>query len=312
MKKFILNRIIQMIIIMLGVSFFTFALTYLLPADPVTMRYVTRGEQPDKAIVEAEKERLGLNDSFLTQYFRWLKKILKGDFGISVNYEVPVKDKLLKNIPNTLSLAFFALSISIIFMVPLGVLSAIYQNTFIDYIIRFITFIGVSMPSFWVGFLAMYYFGVVFNILPVSGMGTFKHMILPASTLAVWYISTYVRRIRVSFLEEMNKDYVVGLVAKGISNKRIIFNHVLPNSLVPIITTLGMSIGYLLGGTIIIETIFDWRGIGRLAIEAIRTRDFPMIQGYVLWMATVFVLINLLVDILYNLLNSSIKMEKQI
>ncbi len=310
MKKFIFRRLIHMIIIMIGVSFFTFALIYLLPSDPVTMKYISMGEQPDLEVIEAEKEKLGLNDPFFVQYFRWVKGVVKGNFGTSIKYNVPVKEKLFENIPNTLLLAFSALSVSIIFMIPLGLISAIYQNSFIDYIIRFFTFIGISMPSFWLGMLLMYYFAIILNILPVMGMGTINHLILPSLTLAIWYVSMYVRRIRVSFLEEMNKEYVVGLVAKGISNSRIIFYHILPNSLVPILTTLGMSIGYLLGGTMIIETIFEWKGIGRLAIEAIHSRDFPIIQGYVIWMSAIFVLINLLVDILQKILTPHIKFEE--
>ncbi len=310
MKKYILHRLMQMIIIMIGVSFLTFALIYLLPSDPVTLRYISMGEEPDRAVIEAEKEELGLNDPFFVQYFRWVKGVFKGDFGTSIKYGVPVKEKLFENIPNTLLLAASAFLISIIFMIPLGVISAVYQNTFIDYIIRFFTFIGISMPSFWLGMLLMYYFAIVLNILPVMGMGTINHLILPSLTLAVWYVSMYARRIRVSFLEEMHKEYVVGLVAKGVSNSRIIFHHILPNSLVPILTTLGMSIGYLLGGTMIIETIFEWKGIGRLAIEAIHNRDFPIIQGYVLWMSAIFVLINLLVDILQKMLDPNINVEE--
>ncbi len=310
MISYILKRILQLIIIMLGVSFLTFSLTSFLPSDPVTMQYVAMGVQVDAEIIEQKKAELGLNDSFIIQYTRWLNNVFHGDFGNSLQFNMPVKEKLLIHIPNTLKLTAFAIVITIIFALPLGILAAIYQNRFSDYFIRFLSFLGVSMPSFWLGMLLIYYFAIKLKIFPAIGTGGFKTMVLPAFTLAIWFIALYIRRIRTSIIEEMNKDYVLGLLAKGISSWQILFKHILPNSLLPIITAFGMSIGRMLGGTVIIETIFEWQGVGRIAMEAITNRDYPLIQAYVLWMAFIFVFINLIVDISYQLINPKIRLAK--
>ena len=183
------------------------------------------------------------------------------------------------------------------------------QNRFIDYLIRFISFFGVSMPSFWVGFLLMLLFGVKLKLLPVMGSGDFKHIILPSVTLAFWMISLYVRRVRGSMLEEMNKDYLNGGLARGLPKRQIIFRQILPNSLLSVITMFGMSIGGLMGGATIIETIFEWKGVGKMAVDAIAVKDFPVIQGYILWMAVIYVMINLIVDLLYRFLDPRIRLE---
>lgn len=308
MFGYILKRIAQLLIIMIGVSFLTFSLTSFLPLDPITMQYVSMGVQADQEIIEQKKEELGLNDSFFTQYFRWVKNAAKGDLGNSIHYNMPVKDKLLKHIPNTLKLTLVAVFLTIIFALPLGIFSAIYQNRFTDYLIRFVSFLGISMPAFWLGMLLIYYFSIQLNWLPATGSNTPESIILPGITLSVWFIALYARRIRTSIIEELNKDYVIGLLAKGIGHWQILLKHVLPNSLLPTITGFGMSIGQMMGGTVVIENIFEWQGVGRIAMDAITNRDYALIQGYVLWMAFIFVMINLLVDISYQLLNPKIRL----
>ncbi len=308
MTKYIARRIIYLFIIMFGISILTFSLTSLLPSDPITMQYVSMGVQVDKEIIEKKKEEMGLNDPFLTQYARWVKNICHGDFGYSIRFSMPVKDKLSIHIANTMKLTLAAVIITIVVSLPLGILSAIYQNRWVDYLIRFISFIGVSMPAFWLGMLLIYYFSIKHKILPTMGMKGMKYIILPSVTLSVWFIAIYIRRIRTSILEEMNKNYVVGLLAKGINEWQILLKHVLPNSLLPIITSFGMSVGTMMGGTIVIETIFEWQGVGRIVMEAITNRDYALVQGYVLWMAFIFVLINLLVDISYHYINPKIRL----
>ncbi len=308
MFSYIFKRIIQLLFIMLGISFLTFSLTSFLPSDPVTMQYISMGMQVDKEVVEQKKQELGLNDPFIVQYSRWLGKVMQGDFGESIHYNVSVKEKLLSHIPNTLKLTAFSILLTVIFALFWGVLAAINQNNVIDYCIRFISFIGVSMPSFWLGMLLIYYFAIKHKILPAMGSNDALNIILPGFTLAIWYISIYMRRIRTSIIEEKNKDYVIGLLAKGISSRQILFKHILPNSLLPIITAFGMSIGQMLGGTVVIENVFEWQGVGRVAMEAISNRDYALIQGYVLWMALIFVLMNLLVDISYKLLNPKLRL----
>lgn len=307
MLRFIVYRIAQLLLILLGISFLTFSLVFILPSDPVTMRYESMGQQADKEVIEKEKESLGLNKSFSQQYVTWLSGALKGDFGISFKYRQPVSEKLAQAIPNTLRLAGASLLITLVFSLLLGILSAVNHGNMLDYIIRFLSFTGVSIPSFWLGMILIYRFSVLWKVFPVSGMGSFKHIVLPSLTLATWMTSTYVRRIRTDILEELKKDYVTGLLARGVPYARIVTLHVLPNSLIGIITMLGMSIGAMLGGTVVIETIFSWQGIGKLAMEAIKNRDYPLIQGYVVWMALIFVMINLLVDISYHVIDPRIR-----
>lgn len=303
MTKYIINRFIQLIFIMLVVSFLTFFITSILPSDPVTMKYESMNQQASKEVIEKEKEALGLNKSFTERYANWLFAALKGDFGTSVKYSVPVTQKLGQAIPNTVSLVFVAIILTVIFALLLGILSAVWHNTIADNIIRFISFIGISMPSFWLGLLLIYWFSIRLKILPTSGMGEAKHMILPSVTLAVWSTSAYIRRIRAGLLEEMKKNYVTGLLSRGVSYKRIIWNHVLPNSLIGVLTMFAMTVGGMLGGTIVVENIFAWQGVGKLAMEAISNRDYPIIQAYVVWMALIYVGINFLVDILNRLID---------
>ncbi|MEE1228024.1 MAG: nickel ABC transporter permease [Lachnospiraceae bacterium] len=311
MKKYILGRILFIIPIMFVLSLFTFGLTYLSPSDPVTLYYESMGAKPDREMVERKKEAMGLNDPFIVQYGHWLNKTLHGDLGTSYKYQTGVFTELSRRLPNTMILTVATLIVTILIAVPLGMICAVYQNKWIDYLLRFISFFGVSMPSFWVGTLLMYAFGIKMNILPIMGSGDFKHLILPTVTLSFWMISLYIRRLRGSALEEMNKDYLAGGLAKGLSKRRIIWKQILPNSLLSVITMFGMSIGSLLGGATIIETIFEWQGIGKMAVDAIGVKDFPIIQGYVLWMALIYVSVNLIVDLLYQFLDPRIRLGKE-
>ena len=309
MKKYLIRRLLFLIPIMLVLSFFVFALTYLSPSDPVTLKYARMGATPDKEMVERTKEEMGLNDPFIVQYGRWLGRVLHGDLGESYKYGTSVWQALTERIPNTLMLAGATILLTVLIAVPLGILCAVYQNRFIDYLLRFISFFGVSMPSFWVGFLLMYLFGVKLKLLPVMGSGDFRSLILPSLTLAFWMVSLYVRRVRGSMLEEMNKDYLTGGLARGLPKRQIILRQILPNSLLSVITMFGMSIGNLMGGATVVETIFEWQGVGKMAIDAISVKDFPVIQGYILWMAMIYVLVNLGVDLLYRVLDPRIRLE---
>lgn len=308
MKRYIAGRILFVIPIMFVLSLFTFGLTYLSPSDPVTLYYQSMGTKPDKKMVEKKKEEMGLNDPFIVQYGRWLSRVLNGDLGESYKYRTSVLTEMGKRLPNTLILTGATVLLTILFAVPLGILCATYQNSFLDYLLRFISFLGVSMPSFWVGTLLMYTFGVRLHMLPIMGSGDLKHLILPSVTLAFWMTSLYIRRLRGSALEEMNKDYMIGGMAKGFSRSSIIMKQVLPNSLLSVITMFGMSIGSLLGGATIVETIFEWQGVGKMAVDAISLKDYPIIQGYVLWMAMIYVSVNLIVDLMYQVLDPRIRL----
>ena len=308
MKNYIIKRILFIIPIMLILSFFTFTLTYLSPSDPASLWYECRGIHPETWEIEAKREEMGLNDPLLVQYGRWLRNVLHGDFGTSYFYSTPVWNELMKRIPNTLLLAGATVLLTILLAVPLGILTAVFQNKWIDYLLRFISFLGVSMPSFWVGTLLMFLFGVKLHLLPIIGSGDLLHLILPAMTLTFWMTSIYIRRVRGSMLEEMNKDYLTGAVAKGIPKSHVILKQVLPNSLLAVVTMFGMSIGHLMGGATIVETIFEWQGVGMMAVKAISVQDYPIIQGYVLWMAFIYVFINLAVDLLYGVLDPRIRL----
>jgi peptide/nickel transport system permease protein len=308
LRKYIGQRLLFMIPTMLVLTFFTFALTYISPSDAITLKFERMGATPDKAQVEQMKEEMGLNRPLLVQYGDWLGRVLKGDLGESYYYGTRVWSELTRRLPNTLALTGATLLLTVLFATPLGILSAVNQNRLTDYLIRLVSFLGVSMPSFWVGTLLMYGFGVKLKWLPTMGDGDLRHLVLPAVTLAFWMTSLYVRRVRGSMLEEMNKDYLTGGLAQGLSRRHIIWRQILPNSLLSVITMFAMSIGSLLGGATIVETIFEWRGVGKMAVDAISVKDFPIIQGYVLWMAIIYVTVNLLVDISYHYLDPRIRL----
>lgn len=308
---YVFKRILYLIPILIGVTFFTFLMMYLAPSDPISMKYISMGTVGDKEYIEKKKQEMGYNDNFFKQYMRWSKNVIKGDFGVSTRYGVPVKDEIKKRVPKTLALTGTSVLITISVSLPFGIMSAHYKNKWIDQIVRFFSFLGISIPSFWLGLMLMYVFSVKFKLLPIIGGDGIKSLILPSMTLSAWLISVYVRRIRTCILEEINKDYVVGLKSKGISYYKIMIFHILPNSLLTIITMFGMSIGAILGGTTIIETVFEYRGLGKMAADAITNRDYFLMQGYVIWTGIIFVTINLLVDILSKFIDPRIRLEDE-
>lgn len=308
---YVFKRTLYLIPILIGVTFFTFLMMYLAPSDPISMKYISMGTIGNKEYIEKKKQEMGYNDNFFKQYMRWSKNVIKGDFGVSTRYGVPVKDEIKKRVPKTLALTGTSVLITILVSLPFGIISAHYKNRWIDQIVRFFSFLGISIPSFWLGLMLMYVFSVKFKLLPIIGGDGIKSLILPSITLSAWLISVYVRRIRTCILEEINKDYVVGLKSKGISYYKIMIFHILPNSLLTIITMFGMSIGAILGGTTIIETVFEYRGLGKMAADAITNRDYFLMQGYVIWTGIIFVTINLLVDILSKFIDPRIRFEDE-
>ena len=310
-RKQIASRLLQMLIVLIGISILTFLLTYISPGDPVRNMYLAQGVMPDEAEVAQLREQMGLNDPFLTQYFRWLGNCLKGDFGTSFALQKPVTTLLLSRLWPTLKLALVSMVLMIVISVPLGVLSAVHKDKPIDYIVRALTFFGVSVPNFWVGLLLMLLFAVRLRILPVvSSGGSLKDLILPAVTLAIAMSAKYTRQVRTAVLEELSSDYVIGARARGVKESKILWGNVFPNSLLPLITMLGISIGSLLGGTSVVEVIFSYPGLGNLAVSAITSYDYYLIQGYVLWVSIIYMLINLLVDISYNYVDPRMRLKK--
>lgn len=307
MKKTILRRLLQLLIVILGVTFLTYLVTSQTPSDPAEMLYLNMGITPTDAQLQAAREEMGLNDPFIVQYGRWLLNLLRGDLGESYNTGNSILAEMTLKLPETIKLAGFTLAAVVLISLPLGVLTAVKQNRFTDYFIRFVSFFGISMPGFWFGLMTMYVLGVVLKLFPVIGGQDFRSMMMPAITLGVPMICSHTRQIRVALLEEMSSDYVAGIRSRGVSEKRIMFCHVLPNAMPPIITLLGLSVGGLLGGAAIVETIFGWQGIGSMVVTAIRVRDYPVIQAYVLWMAVIYVLVNLLVDIAHHMMDPQLR-----
>ncbi len=310
-KKQIFYRLLQIVVVLLGISFITFLLTYISPGDPVRHMLTATGEMPTEEVVQKLRQEMGLNDPVLVQYFRWLGKCLHGDFGESYMLGKPVVSLVAVRLWPTLKLTIMATVIMLLIAVPLGVLSAVYKDSWVDYLVRGITFFGVSLPNFWIGLLLMLVFCVQLNLLPVvSSSADFKSMVLPALTLAIAMSSKYTRQVRTAVLDELSSDYVIGAEACGIKFSKILWFHVFPNSLLPLITMLGMSIGSLLGGTSVVEVIFSYPGLGNLAVTAITSCDYYLIQGYVLWISVTYMVINLIVDLSYNLVDPRMRIKE--
>jgi peptide/nickel transport system permease protein len=310
-KNAIISRLLQMVIVLIGISFLTFLLTYLSPGDPARNIFTHAGVMPSSEMIEEMRKTLGLDKPFFTQYKDWLFNCLQGNFGDSFMLQKPVKDLLLERLWPTLKLTLASTVLMLLFSVPLGVISAVNHNKPIDYFVRMITFFGVSIPNFWLGLMLILIFCVKLGLLPVvSSAGDFKSLILPAVTLAVAMTAKYTRQVRTAVLEELHSDYVIGARARGVSESKILWGNVLPNSLLPLITMLGLSIGSLLGGTSVVEIIYSYPGLGNLAVSAIMSADYFLLQGYVLWVSIIYMLINLVVDISYNYVDPRMRLRR--
>ena len=310
-KNQILSRLLQMVIVLIGISFLTFLLIYLSPGDPARSLFISNGILPTPEMVEEVREKLGLNKPFFIQYRDWLFNCLQGNFGESFMLHKPVAELLLSRLWPTLKLTLISAVLMLAFSVPLGVLSAVNHNKPIDYFVRAVTFFGVSIPNFWLGLMLILLCCVKLGLCPVvSSDGDFKSIILPAVTLAVAMTAKYTRQVRTAVLEELHSDYVIGARARGVSERQILWCNVLPNSLLPLITMLGLSIGSLLGGTSVVEIIFSYPGLGNLAVNAITSSDYFLVQGYVLWVSVIYMMINLIVDISYNYVDPRMRLRR--
>lgn len=303
MKHYIIRRIFHLILVLFGVSLMTFFLSYVASGDPAQILLNQMGIAPTQEVLEQAREKMGLNAPVPVQYIRWLGNVLQGNFGVSYKYNSPVIDVILLKLPATLKLMGASIFLVILIAFPLGILSAAYKNKAVDYIVRIFSVLGISMPTFWMALLFIYFFTHRLHLFPIISGGSFAGIIMPAVTLAFSMVGKYVRLLRTSILEEMRKDYVVGAYSRGISRSKVLLRHILPNVMVPVVTMLGLSIGGLMGGAAIVESVFVWPGVGEMAVDAISNRDYPLIQGYVLWMALIYVLINLVVDLICASLN---------
>ena len=307
--NYVYKRILQLIPILIGITFLSFAMMRVAGSDVVNEMYAKRGTEVSQEIIDAKKAELGLDQPFLVQYARWFGGLLRGDMGKSYVTGEAVFQTFISKLPATLLLAAMSILMTVIISVPLGILAAVRHDRIIDVMLRFFSFIGNAMPNFFVGMLLMQILSIKLGLLPVISTGVnIRSALMPTLTLAISMSAKYMRQVRATVLEELNKDYVQGAKARGVRDSVILWKNVMRSSLLTIITLLALSIGSLLGGTAIIESIFMWDGVGKLAVDAINMRDYPLIQAYVMWMAIIYVLVNLITDLLYHHLDPRIRL----
>ncbi len=307
---YVLRRLGLMVFIMLGVSVITFSMMHLVPGDPAEVIAMERyGEEITAETIEHVRRELGLDQPIYVQYSRWLSNVLHGDLGYSHRTDRPVLDEILTRLPATIQLALAGMLVSLIIAIPVGTISATRQYSAADNISMFGALLGVSMPNFWLGLLLIMFFSVHLGWLPVFGRGSIEHLILPAVTLGTGMAAITTRLIRSSILEVLGQDYIRTARAKGLKEKVVIYKHTLKNAMIPVVTIVGLQFASLLEGAVIVEVIFAWPGIGRLLVDSIFARDFMLIQGCILFIAAMFVLVNLLVDISYAYLDPKIRYE---
>ena len=309
MGKYIIRRFIQLIPVLIGITFLSFGMMRLAGSDAVEELYSNAGSSVSQEIIDAKREELGLDKPFLQQYVNWLGGMLRGDMGKSYVSGRDVFRTFTSKLPATLLLTALSVLATVLISIPLGVLAAVCHDGPVDYILRFFSFIGNSMPNFFVAMLLMQLLSIKLGLLPIIAGGTdLRSAIMPTLTLAIAMSAKYMRQVRAAVLEELNKDYVIGARARGVRESVILWKSVLKASMLTIITLLALSIGSLLGGTAIVENIFMWDGVGKLAVDAITMRDYPLIQAYVVWMAVIYVAVNLVTDILYHALDPRIRL----
>ncbi|HKT80234.1 MAG TPA: nickel ABC transporter permease [Vicinamibacterales bacterium] len=306
MTRFLIRRLLLTMPVLVGVSTLVFSLIHLVPGDPVQTML---GDSAAPADVAAMRERLGLNRPLLVQYGAFMKGAVTGDLGESLRTSRPVLTEITDRLPATAELAFASMAVAACVALPLGIVAAANAGTAIDSAATTLSLAGISMPNFWLGPLAAIVFAVYLGWFPVSGRGTPAHLVLPALTLGAPLAAVLTRMTRASVREELGELYVVAAVARGVSRTRAVLAHAFRNSLIPIVTVMGLQFGVVLTGAVVTETIFAWPGIGRLLIQSITARDYPMVQGCILFIAVVYVSMNLLVDIVYGLLDPRIRYE---
>lgn len=310
MIRYIGGRLLHLIPILLGISILSFLLMHSSSVDAVDIKYERQGGVVSEELQAQVRAELNLDKPFPVQYGLWLKGVVTGDMGDSYISGKPVFATLISKLPATLELMLLSLLMTVVISLPLGILAAVKQNRIADYLIRAGSFFGNSMPNFFVALLLMYFFGIVFGFLPVIGTGTgWQGVILPALTLAISMSAKYTRQVRAAILEQLNQDYVMGARSRGVRERSILSRSVLKSAMSALVSLLAYSIGSLLGGTAVVEQIFMWDGVGKMAVDAVIMRDYPIVQAYIIWMAFIYVLVNLVSDILYRLLDPRVQLE---
>ena len=307
--NYAIRRFLQLIPILFGITFLSFLLMYLAGSDAVTEMYSNRGVEVAQEIIDERKAALGLNLPFFQQYLNWLGGMLQGNMGISYVTGEDVLTAFMRKLPATLLLTGSAVAVTVLISLPCGILAAVRHDRLVDLLLRFGSFLGNAMPNFFVAMLLMEFLGIQLGILPVIASGTdIESAVMPTLTLAIAMSAKYLRQVRSAVLEELNKEYVQGARARGVSESVILWKNVMKAAMLTIMTLLALSIGSLLGGTAIIESIFMWDGVGKLAVDAINMRDYPLIQAYVMWMAIIYVFVNLTADLLYHYFDPRIRL----
>lgn len=296
----------QAVIVLIGASAIAFVLLRIIPGDPASLML---SENATEEEIQQMRKQMGLNLPIWEQYINYIKDIVVLDFGNSINRGLPSMQLILEHLPATALLVFWAMVIAIVIAIPLGMYAAVKKNSLSDYIVSVLALIGQSVPSYWLGMMLILFIAVNLNLLPTSGYGSWSHIIMPAFTLAIYQLALIARLMRSSTLEVLNHDYIRTARAKGLPEIVVIFKHVFKNALIPTITMIGLQTGQLLGGAIITEFIFSWPGIGFLTVQSIQAQDYPMIQSLVIISAIVFVVINLLVDIAYAVIDRRIVVD---
>ena len=322
MKKFVLRRFAQMIFVWILVSIFSFSIVYFAPGDPLYI-YMTPGATGHKMTdeeLDRMRESLGLNGNVVEQYMSWAGKAARGNLGISINNKRPVLDQILEKLPCTAGLMGASLVLSLVLAIPLGLIAGTHKNKLADNIISGLTYLGISVPAFWLGIMMIIVFSMTFKLLPGSGMRTsggnsawdvIQHGIMPALVLSLNNMAVFVRYIRSNTIVQLEEEYVLTAVSKGAGKKRIMYGHVLKNCMLPVITSVGSRLGTLVTGSFIIESVFAWPGLGTLGMSAINNRDYPMIMGITMFSCTMLLLGNFLADILYGFADPRIKQGKE-
>lgn len=309
MIKYVFKRFLQLIPVLIGITFLSFAMMRLAGGDAVTYMYENAGTAVSQEVIDKTRAEYGLDQPFLVQYGKWFAGMVTGDMGVSYVSKKDVYDTFVEKLPATLLLTVSSVLLTMIISIPLGILSAVKHNRWNDYVIRFVSFIGNSMPNFFAALVLMYFFSIKLGWLPVITTDNIAlSLVLPTLTLAIAMASKYTRQVRAAVLEELNKDYVAGARARGVRGSVIVWRNVMKSSMLTIITLLALSIGSLLGGTTIVETIFMWDGVGKMAVDAITMRDYPIVQAYVAWMAIIYVVVNLVTDILYHYMDPRVRL----
>jgi peptide/nickel transport system permease protein len=297
MTKYILSRLVQTIPVVLGVAVLVFSMLHLVPGDPVMVMFAETGASGRQ--IEEVRERLGLNDPLPVQFFRYVSRAVQGDLGKSLWGERSVSEMIRDAFPSTLELTIAGMGLAILMGLLFGILAALYHNSWMDNATMVLALAWVSMPGFWVGLLLIFAFAVRFRWFPIAGGGSLKQLVLPAVALGIRAAALIARMTRSALLEVMGEDYIRTARAKGLAERVVVARHALKNALIPVITVVGLQFGSLLGGTVIIETVFARPGVGRIAVLALQSKDFPVAQGIVLFISLVYVFVNLVVDVLY-------------